>query len=106
MEAQKRLLKAEGAEQAAKDKLEKVKREQQARIEALEREVQSIQEQAQVVELNAVNVEKALVVVNSALDSGMDWEQFQRAASAPDPQRLPRPLPLLALPPVPGNGLP
>ena len=78
LEAQKRLMKAEAAEQAAKDKLEKVRRDQKARIEALEREVLVVQEQAQVVELNAVNVDKALVVVNSALDSGMDWEQLEQ----------------------------
>jgi len=76
LEAQKRLLRAEAAEQAAKDKLVKVKHEQELRIQGLEQELEKLQQQAQVVELNADSVEKALQVINSALDSGMDWEQL------------------------------
>ena len=78
LEAQKRLLRAEAAEQAAKDKLEKVRQDQQHRLQGLERDVHKVQEQAQAVELNADNVEKALQVINSALDSGMDWEQLDQ----------------------------
>ena len=69
---------AEAAEQAATDKLEKIRIDQQLRLEGLERELQKVQEQAQVVEWNADNVEKALQVINSALDSGMDWEQLEQ----------------------------
>ncbi|CAB9515922.1 export mediator factor NEMF [Seminavis robusta] len=78
LEGQKRLLKAEAAEQAATTKLEKIRHDQQVRLQGLEVELARVQEQAQVVEWNADRVEAALTVINSALDSGMDWEQLEQ----------------------------
>jgi predicted ribosome quality control (RQC) complex YloA/Tae2 family protein len=78
LEGQKRLLKAEAAEQTAADKLEKIRQDQEVRLDGLERELAKIQQQATVVEWNADKVEKALAVINSALDSGMDWDQLEQ----------------------------
>ena len=77
IEEQKRLIRAENLQQAAEQRLEKVKRDQQSRIQALLDQQEVLKEQAHVVEQNADVVDKAIQVVNSALDSGMDWEQLQ-----------------------------
>jgi predicted ribosome quality control (RQC) complex YloA/Tae2 family protein len=75
---QKRVLKAQSAEAAAKQKLEKTKQDQQERHAALEREQELVFEHATIVQHNADFVDKALAVVNSALDSGMDWDQLEQ----------------------------
>jgi len=71
---QKRQLRAETAERAAKDKLEKIRRDQEQRVTALQTEIERMQAHAVLIETNADDVDKALSVINSALDTGMDWE--------------------------------
>ena len=74
LEGQKRALRAETAEHAAKDRLEKIKLDQSKRMEGLERDMNRLKEHAELVECHADDVDKAIGVINSALDSGMDWD--------------------------------
>ena len=75
--SQKNMQKAQSQENAIKEKLEKIKQDQKDRIQALEQEQEALQEQARAIELHADSVDKALAVINSALDSGMDWDQLE-----------------------------
>jgi len=77
LEGQKRALRAEAAEATAKDRLAKIRRNQSQRIETLERSMESLRESAQLVELHADDIDKALSVINSAADVGMDWEALE-----------------------------
>ena len=74
---QKRHLKALAAERAAHDKLERVRRDQQERLLALERDQGLLEQQARAVQAHAQIVDQALLVINSALGSGMDWHQLE-----------------------------
>ncbi|GKY92740.1 hypothetical protein MPSEU_000244000 [Mayamaea pseudoterrestris] len=74
---QRRVLKSQAAEVAAGQKLDKVRRDQQERLEALQLEQELVFRHAKIVHHQADLVEKALTVINSALDSGMDWEQLE-----------------------------
>jgi predicted ribosome quality control (RQC) complex YloA/Tae2 family protein len=78
LEGQKRALRAEAAEATAKDKLEKIRRDQEQRVESLEREQERLKEHAEIVALNADDVDKALSVINAALNNGVDWEQLEQ----------------------------
>lgn len=71
---QKQALRAEAAELAAQQRLDKIRNDQQQRIVSLEREQDKLKKHAQLIEIHADEVEKALNVINSALDTGMDWE--------------------------------
>lgn len=71
---QKRTLRAEAAEAAAREKLEKIRRDQEQRVETLQKEQEKLRFHAELVEAHAEDVDKALAIINSALDSGMDWE--------------------------------
>lgn len=62
---------AVAAESTAAKRLQKIQNNQQERLLALQRDQEALQEQARVVQLHADNVDKALVVINSALDSGL-----------------------------------
>ena len=77
LESQKRMLRAEQQEHQAKQRLEKIKLDQEKRVENLLVQQQKLQEEARLVEIHADVVEKAIQVVNSALDSGMDWDQLE-----------------------------
>ena len=77
LDLQKRVLRAEQQELQAEQRLEKIRLDQEKRFESLIDQQESLQEEAQLVEIHADMVEKALQVVNSALDSGMDWEQLE-----------------------------
>lgn len=77
LEGQKRALRAEGVEKAANERLEKIKRDQATRMERLELDMVQVKDHAQLVELHADDVDKALGVINSALDGGMDWETLE-----------------------------
>jgi predicted ribosome quality control (RQC) complex YloA/Tae2 family protein len=89
MVAQKRLLKVQASEMAVQEKLRKVQQDQADRVMALERDQQTLQAYAQVVKNNAENVDKALLVINSALDSGMDWDQLIELVSVEQANRNP-----------------
>lgn len=65
-------------ERAAHDKLEKIRLDQAARVATLQQEQQQLQLQAQLLQQHASSVDAALTVVNSALNSGMDWVQLSQ----------------------------
>jgi predicted ribosome quality control (RQC) complex YloA/Tae2 family protein len=75
---QKVLSKAASAEQAAVARLDKIRRDQQERLAALARQQALLEQQAATVQWHADNVDKALAVINSAIDSGMDWDQLEQ----------------------------
>jgi predicted ribosome quality control (RQC) complex YloA/Tae2 family protein len=77
LEEQKRALRAEQHQAQAEQRLEKIRLDQEQRVASLVDQQELLQEQARLVEMNADMVEKALHVVNSALDSGMDWDQLE-----------------------------
>lgn len=77
LESQKRLLRAENQQAQAEQRLEKIRLDQEQRVQALLEQQGQLQREAELVQVHADMVEKALQVVNSALDSGMDWEQLQ-----------------------------
>ena len=77
LDLQKVILRADQQQAQAEQRLEKVRLDQQNRFATLITQQESLQEDAQLVEIHADMVEKALQVVNSALDSGMDWEQLE-----------------------------
>ena len=76
--SQKQVLRSEAAEVAAKERLEKVRKDIQNRIDSLEKEQEKLKQHAQLVEVHAEDVDKALGVINSALDTGMDWEALDQ----------------------------
>mmetsp|Transcript_17678 Transcript_17678/g.26778 ORF Transcript_17678/g.26778 Transcript_17678/m.26778 type:complete len:1179 (-) Transcript_17678:202-3738(-) len=71
---QKQALRAVAAEMVAQQRLDKIRNDQQQRILSLEREQDKLKKHAELIEIHADEVEKALNVINSALDTGMDWE--------------------------------
>jgi len=73
LEGQKRAIRAEAVEQTALERLEKIKNDQSKRMEGLETEMEKVKEHAMLVEMHADDVDKAIGVINSALESGMDW---------------------------------
>jgi predicted ribosome quality control (RQC) complex YloA/Tae2 family protein len=75
---QKQTLRAEAAEAQAYQKLDKVRKDQQQRVDALQREQEKLMEHAQLIESHAEDVDKALSVINSALDTGMDWDALEQ----------------------------
>ena len=75
---QKRHFRAENAERVAKEKLEKIKRDQEQRVEALNEEIDRMHAHATLIEAHAESADKALGVINSALDTGMDWEALEQ----------------------------
>jgi predicted ribosome quality control (RQC) complex YloA/Tae2 family protein len=77
IEGQKRMMGAERQQAQAQLRLEKIRQDQKQRVMNLERQQDILKEQAQLVEVHAETVENAIQVVNSALDSGMDWDQLE-----------------------------
>lgn len=64
------------AKSAAQLKYEKAEKDQQHRIQALEQVQHSAKRQAELIELNKEDVENVLLVLKSALDSGMNWDEL------------------------------
>lgn len=77
IEGQKRAIRAEAAEQSAIERLDKIKKDQSKRMEGLEVEMEKVKESAQLIEMHADDVDKAIGVINSALESGMDWDALE-----------------------------
>jgi predicted ribosome quality control (RQC) complex YloA/Tae2 family protein len=77
IESQKRMIRAETQQSMAEQRLEKIRKDQESRIQQLLEQEESLKLQAQVVETHAEMIDKAIQVVNSALDSGMDWDQLE-----------------------------
>jgi predicted ribosome quality control (RQC) complex YloA/Tae2 family protein len=78
LQSQKNLLKAQAAEVAARQRLEKVRNDQASRVATLELEQVRLQQCAALVQARATQVDQALMVINSALDAGMDWDQLEQ----------------------------
>jgi len=78
IEGQKRALRAETAESNARERLAKIKRDQEKRVESLVRDQERLREHAQLIEAHSDDVDKALGVINSALDTGMDWDALDQ----------------------------
>lgn len=76
--SQKALQRQHQLERASQDKLVKVRQDQESRVKALQEEQEALQMQAVVVQQQASAVDAALTVVNSALNSGMNWEQLEQ----------------------------
>ena len=77
LDSQRRRIKASNVETAAKEKIANIKADQDSRMEALINEQASVKEDAQWIEQFADNIDDCLAVVNSALDSGMDWDDLE-----------------------------
>jgi predicted ribosome quality control (RQC) complex YloA/Tae2 family protein len=75
---QRNTIKAMNAEKNAIIKLEKVRLDQQERIESLYTQQDIYERQARTIQLHAEDVDKAILVINSALDSGMSWDQLEQ----------------------------
>lgn len=74
---QKISLKEAAATLATQKRLEKIRKDQAERLQGLFHSQEILYKQAEAVQQHADHVDKALVVINSALDSGMDWDQLQ-----------------------------
>lgn len=77
IQSQRNLQRAETQKAQSQQRLAKIKLDQHQRVDALTRQQELLKQQAELVLEHADMVEKAIQVVNSALDSGMDWEQLQ-----------------------------
>lgn len=77
LDVQRRIQKIQASERAVKNKLAKVQQDQADRLLQLGRDQERQMNQAQSVKTNAVIIDQALQVINSALDSGMDWDQLE-----------------------------
>ena len=78
MAEQRNTIKAMNAEKAALTKLEKVRLDQQIRIESLYEQQNLLEQQAITIQYHADDVDKALLVINSAITSGMSWDQIEQ----------------------------
>jgi len=87
--SQKQSLKVAAAQEAAARKLEKVRQGQADRLQQLQQDQDTMHRNAAAVQQNAERVEQALAVVNSAVDSGMDWDQLQEVVRIEQQQQNP-----------------
>ncbi|VDK53631.1 unnamed protein product [Anisakis simplex] len=89
LESQKADQRALNAERDAYKKLENVKRDQQERIESLEMAQAEKREMAELIVLNNELVDKALLIIRSAIANQMSWEMIEemrvKACEAGDP---------------------
>ena len=69
---------ADAAEAAALERLAKIQADQLRRVEGLVNEQGRHRDSAQLVESHAEDVDRALGVINSALETGMDWEALEQ----------------------------
>jgi predicted ribosome quality control (RQC) complex YloA/Tae2 family protein len=75
---QRNTIKALTAEKAALSKLERVRLDQQLRITSLYEQQSMYEQQAIAIQYQVENVDKALLVINSAIHSGMSWDQIEQ----------------------------
>mmetsp|Transcript_4276 Transcript_4276/g.7035 ORF Transcript_4276/g.7035 Transcript_4276/m.7035 type:complete len:1261 (+) Transcript_4276:138-3920(+) len=81
LSSQKVSHRADAAEAAARDRLAKIQADQQRRVDGLVKEQERWREGAQLVEAHAEDIDRALGVINSALETGMDWEALEQLVS-------------------------
>lgn len=89
IESQRADQRALNAEREALKKLENVKRDQQERIESLELAQVEKRQMAELIELNSDLVDKALLIIRSAIANQLSWEMIEemriKASEAGDP---------------------
>ena len=78
LSSQRLAQRADAAEAAARDRLSKIRLDQQKRAEGLALERERWRHSAQLVEMHAEDVDRALGVISSALESGMDWAALEQ----------------------------
>eukprot|EP00581_Thalassiosira_minuscula_P003102 CAMPEP_0183746706 /NCGR_PEP_ID=MMETSP0737-20130205/66895_1 /TAXON_ID=385413 /ORGANISM="Thalassiosira miniscula, Strain CCMP1093" /LENGTH=1321 /DNA_ID=CAMNT_0025982409 /DNA_START=49 /DNA_END=4013 /DNA_ORIENTATION=+ len=78
LSSQRVAARADAAEAAAKERLAKIQADQQRRVDGLVREQERWRDSARLVESHAEDVDRALGVINSALETGMDWEALEQ----------------------------
>ena len=78
LEGQKRIQRAEIAEKTARDRLERIRCDQADRASTLDTETGELRLKAALVEAHADDIDKALSVVRSGLDAGLDWDALDR----------------------------
>jgi len=81
LSSQKVSHKADTAEAAARERLAKIQADQQRRVDGLVKEQERWREGAQLVEAHAEDIDRALGVINSALENGMDWAALEQLVS-------------------------
>jgi predicted ribosome quality control (RQC) complex YloA/Tae2 family protein len=78
LSSQRLAQRADAAEAAARDRLSKIRLDQQRRAEGLAVEREKWKHSAELVEIHAEDVDRALGVISSALESGMDWNALEQ----------------------------
>eukprot|EP00804_Cyclotella_cryptica_P012419 CCRYP_010860-RA/>CCRYP_010860-RA protein AED:0.03 eAED:0.03 QI:201/1/1/1/0.5/0.33/3/3439/689 len=78
LSSQRLAQRADAAEAAARDRLSKIRLDQQRRAEGLALERERWKHSAHLVETHAEDVDRALGVISSALESGMDWNALEQ----------------------------
>mmetsp|Transcript_17184 Transcript_17184/g.37074 ORF Transcript_17184/g.37074 Transcript_17184/m.37074 type:complete len:1292 (-) Transcript_17184:45-3920(-) len=78
LSSQRVAARADAAEAAARERLARIRADQGRRAEGLAREQERWKEAARLVESHAEDVDRALGVIHSALETGMDWEALER----------------------------
>ena len=81
LSSQKVSHKADAAEAAARERLAKIQADQQRRVDGLVKEQERWRDGAQLVEAHAEDIDRALGVINSALETGMDWDALEQLVS-------------------------
>ena len=81
LSSQKVSHRADAAEAAARERLAKIQVDQQRRVDGLVKEQEHWREGAELVEAHAEDIDRALGVINSALETGMDWEALEQLVS-------------------------
>ena len=76
LEEQKLQRQATAAEDAARKKIDKARGEQENHLKSLAEQQRRMEEGAMLVEAFAEDVDKALLVLNSAISSGMAWDDI------------------------------
>ncbi|EED86484.1 signal peptidase [Thalassiosira pseudonana CCMP1335] len=69
---------ADAAEAAARERLSKIQLDQQRRVDGLVAEQEKSRDCARLVEMHAEDVDRVLGVINSALESGMNWDALEQ----------------------------
>mmetsp|Transcript_16920 Transcript_16920/g.40461 ORF Transcript_16920/g.40461 Transcript_16920/m.40461 type:complete len:1309 (-) Transcript_16920:160-4086(-) len=78
LSSQRVAARADAAEAAARDRLAKIQADQHRRVEGLVKEQERWRDSARLVESHAEDVDRALGVISSALETGMDWEALEQ----------------------------
>lgn len=78
LSSQRIAARADAAEAAARDRLAKIQADQQRRMDGLVKEQERWRDSATSLENHAEDVDRALGVINSALESGMDWKSLEQ----------------------------